>query len=191
MLTTSVEKYQFSSVAQSCPTLCNPINCSTPGLPVHHELPEHTQTDVHWSVMPSNHLILCRPLLLLFSVFPSIMVFSSELTLPIRWPKCWTFSFSIPVNIGFFTTSAPWKAHVVHVKRKSACCVPLCDPMDSTVYGILQARILERVAFPFSRGSSQPRNRIQASHIAGRLFTTWATREAPCPLTQTHISPYK
>ena len=95
MLTTSVEKYQFSSVAQSCPTLCNPMNCSTPGLPVHHELPEHTQTDVHWSVMPSNHLILCRPLLLLFSVFPSIRVFSNESALCIRWPKYWSFSFNI------------------------------------------------------------------------------------------------
>jgi len=51
------------------------------------------------SVMPSNHLILCCPLLLLSSVFPSIRVFSSELALPIRWPKCWSFSFSIPVNI--------------------------------------------------------------------------------------------
>ena len=78
----------------------------------------------------------------------------------------------LPVNIGFFTTSAPWEAHVVHVKRKSACCVPLCDPMDSTVYGILQARILEWVAFPFSKGSSQPRDRTQVSHIAGRFFTS-------------------
>ena len=57
-------------------------------------------------------------------------------------------------------------------------CPALCDPMDSTVHGILQTRILERVAFSFSRGSSQHRNRIQISHIAGRFFTNWATREA-------------
>ena len=56
-------------------------------------------------------------------------------------------------------------------------CPTLCNPMDYTVYGILQARILEWVAFPFSRGSSQPRDRIQVSHIAGRFFTSWATRK--------------
>ena len=56
---------QFSSVAQSCPTLCDPMNRSMPGLPVHHQLPEFTQTRVHRVVMPSSHLILCRPLLLL------------------------------------------------------------------------------------------------------------------------------
>ena len=54
----------------------------------------------------------------------------------------------------------------------------LCDPMDYTVHGILQARILEWVAFPFSRGSSPPRNWTQVSHIAGGFFTSWATREA-------------
>ena len=52
---------QFSSVAQSCPTLCDPMNCSTPGLPVHRQLPEFTQTHIHQSVMPSSHLILGRP----------------------------------------------------------------------------------------------------------------------------------
>ena len=52
-----------------------------------------------------------------------------------------------------------------------------CDPMDSTVHRILQARILEWVAVPFSRGSSQPRDQTQVSHIAGRFFTSWATRE--------------
>ena len=86
---------QFNSVAQSCPTLCNPMNCSTPGLPVHHQLPEFTQTHVHQSVMPSNHLILCRPLLLLPQITPSIRVFSNESTLRMRWPKYWSFSFSI------------------------------------------------------------------------------------------------
>ena len=57
-------------------------------------------------------------------------------------------------------------------------CPTLCDPMDYTVHGILQARILEWVAFPFSRRSSQSRDRTQVSHIAGRFFTSWATREA-------------
>ena len=94
------------SVTQPCPTLCNPMDCSMPGFPVLHHLPELAQTHVHWVVMPSNHLILCRPLLLLPSTFPSIRVFSNELVLQIRWPKYWSFSFSIsPSNeyLGFIS----------------------------------------------------------------------------------------
>ena len=86
---------QFNSVTQSCPTLYDPMNHSTPGLPVHHQLPESTQTCVHESVMPSNHLILCHPLLLLPSIFPNIRVFSNESALCIRWPKYWSFSLNI------------------------------------------------------------------------------------------------
>ena len=138
----------FCSVAQSCPTLCDPMDCSTPGPPVHHKLPEpnkikpvtvSTEVVVHihsgifssvqslsrvwlfatpWiaacqaslfitnsrsslrlksieSVMPSSHLILCHPLLLLTPIPPSIRVFSNESTLCMRWPKYWSFSFSI------------------------------------------------------------------------------------------------
>ena len=81
---------QFSSVAQCCPTLCDPMNHSTPGLPVHHQLLESTHT--HELVMPSNHLILT--LLLLPSIFPSIRVFSNESSLHIRWPKYWSFTFN-------------------------------------------------------------------------------------------------
>ena len=92
---TVIEHFQFSSVAQSCPTLCDPMNCSTPGLPVHHQLPEFTQTHVLELVMPSSHLIRCRPLLLLPPIPPSIRVFSNESTLRMRWPKYWGFSFSI------------------------------------------------------------------------------------------------
>ena len=61
---------------------------------------------------------------------------------------------------------------------KSLSRIQLCDSVDYTVHGILQARILEWVAFPFSRGSSQPRNRTEVSHIVGRFFTSWATKEA-------------
>ena len=84
---------QFS--AQLCLNLCDPMNRSMSGLPVHCQLPESTQTHVHESVMPSNHLILCHPLLLLSSIFPRIRVFSNEYALHIRWPKYWSFSFSI------------------------------------------------------------------------------------------------
>ena len=86
---------QFSSVAQSCPTLCDPMNCSTPGLPVHTSSWSLLKLMSIESVMPSNHLILCCPLLLLPSIFPSNRVFSKESVLCIRWPKYWSFSFSI------------------------------------------------------------------------------------------------
>ena len=89
--------YQFSSVqSQSYLTLCDPMNHSTPGLPVHHQLLESTQTHVIIEpMMPSSHPILCRPLLLLPPIPPSIRVFSNESTLPMRCPKYWSFSFSI------------------------------------------------------------------------------------------------
>ena len=85
----------FLSSVQSHPPLCDPMDCSTPGLLVHHQVPEFTQTHVHESVMPSNHLILCRPLLLLPSIFPSIRFFSKQSTLCIRWSRYWSFSFNI------------------------------------------------------------------------------------------------
>ena len=91
----SLSSVQFSSVAQSCPTLCDPINRSTTGLPVHHQLPEFTQTHVHWvhdAIQPPHPL---HPLLLLPSIFPSIRVFSNESAFSNRWPKYWSFSFSI------------------------------------------------------------------------------------------------
>ena len=93
--TQSIQSVQFSSVTQLCPTLCNPMSRSTPGLPVHHQFPEFTQTQsIKW-VMPSSHLILCHPLLLLPPIPPSIRVFSNQSTLRVRWPKYWSFSFSI------------------------------------------------------------------------------------------------
>ena len=84
-----------SSVAQSCPTLCNPMDCSTPGLPVHHQLPEFTQTHVHWvsdTIQPSHPLLSpCPPA---FNLSQHQGLFQ-ESVLHIRWPKHWNFSFSI------------------------------------------------------------------------------------------------
>ena len=91
----SAHSVQFSSVTQLCPTLCDPMNHSMPGLPVHHQLPEFTQTRVHRVSDASSHLILNRPLLLLPPIPPSIRVFSNESTLCMRWAKYWSFSFSI------------------------------------------------------------------------------------------------
>ena len=104
----SYQVVQFSSVAQSCLTLCDPMNHSTPGLPVHHQLPEFTQTHVHWVVMASSHLILCRPLLLLPPIPPNIRVFSNESTLRIRWPKYCSFSFSISPSNELISFRMDW-----------------------------------------------------------------------------------
>ena len=92
---TAFSSVQFSSVAQSCLTLCDPMNHSTPGLPVHHQLPEFTKTHVHRvsdAIQPSHPL---SSLLLLPPIPPSIRVFSNESALHMRWPKYWSFSFSI------------------------------------------------------------------------------------------------
>ena len=102
---------QFSSVAQSCLALCNPMNCSMPVLPVYHQLLEFTQTHVHWVGDAINHLILCCPLLLLPLIPPSIKVFSNESTLRMWWPKYWSFSFSIsPSNehLGLVSFRRDW-----------------------------------------------------------------------------------
>ena len=90
-----VRSFQFNSVAQSCPTHCDPMDHSPPGFPVLHHLPELAQTLPIESVMRSNYLILCHLLLILPSIFPSIRVCSNESVLHIRWSKYWSFSFSI------------------------------------------------------------------------------------------------
>ena len=140
-------------------------------------------------VMPSNHLVLCCPVLLLPSVFPSIRVFSNESVLHIRWPKydslgrrcragaksrqfvlpvIYTQALSPGVSLPPTcpTIRMPGEQAVLQVSPAhsvSKLCPTLCDPMDgsqpgSSVHGILQARILECVTFPFSRGSSQPKD---------------------------------
>ena len=99
------------SVAKSCLTLCDPMDCSTPGFPVFTISQSLLILMSTESVMPSNHLILCRPLLLLPSIFPSIRFFSSESALCIKWPKYWSFSFSVsPSNeySGFISFRTDW-----------------------------------------------------------------------------------
>ena len=89
---------QFSSVTQSCLTLCDPMDCSTPGLPIYHKLPEFIQTHVHRvgdAIQPSHPLSSPSPPP---SMFPSTRVFSNELVLCIRWPKYWSFTFSISLS---------------------------------------------------------------------------------------------
>ena len=85
----------ISSVAQPCPTLCDPVDYSMPCFPVRNQLPDLLKLMSIELVMPSNHLILCHPLLFLPSILPSIRVFSNQSALLTRWPKYWSFSFSI------------------------------------------------------------------------------------------------
>ena len=126
-------RVQFSSVAQLCPTVCNPTDFSRPGLPVHCQLLELTQTHVHWvgdAIQPPHPL--CRPLLPP-SIFPSIRVFSNESVLCIRWPKYWNFSLSIsPSNeysglmsfridwFDLFAVQGPLKSLLQHHSSKAS-----------------------------------------------------------------------
>ena len=87
--------YQFNSISQLRPTLCDAMDYSMPGFPVHHHSQSLLKLVSIESVIPSNHFILCPPLLLLSSIFPSIRVFSHESVLRIRWPKYCSFSFNI------------------------------------------------------------------------------------------------
>ena len=148
-------------VAQSCPTLCNPMDCSMPDFPVHHQLPEFTQTHVHWVDDAINCLILCFPLLLLPSFFPSVRVLSNESILHIRWPKYWSFSFNIiPSNeysglISFRMVGSPCSPR----DSQESSSTPQFKSINSsalsflfTVHRILQAKILEWVASSLLQG---------------------------------------
>ena len=137
-----------SEVAQSCPILCNPIDYKLP--------------------CSSFHGIFQARILEWVAI--SFSRGSS-------WPRGQTWVSCIARQILYYW--ANWEALVGTWKVKVAqLCPTLCNPMDYIVYGILQARILEWVDFPFSRGSSQPRDRTQVSCIADGFFTSWATREA-------------
>ena len=116
-ISNGVPKFPFSSVTQSCLTLCNPMNHSMPSLPIYHLLPEFTQTHVHWvsdDIQPS-HRPLCRP------PFPSIRVFSNESTLRTRWPKYCSFSFNI----------SPSNEHPGLISFRMDWVDLLCSPRDS------------------------------------------------------------
>ena len=133
---------QFSSVAQSCPPLCDPMNRSTPGLPVHHHLPEFTQTCVHRvcdDIQPFHPLSSPSPPAPNPSQNQSL---SNESTLRMKWPKYWSFSFSI-----------------IPSKEIPGLISFRMDWLDLlAVHGILLARILEWVAMPSSRGTAPPRD---------------------------------
>ena len=142
---------QFSSVTQSCLTLCNPMNRSTPGLPVHHQLPEFIQTHVHRVSEPSSHLILCRPLPLMPPIRASISVFSNESTLRMRWPKYWSFSFSIIPSIeipGLISFRMHWLDHLA---------------VQGTLKSLLQHQVQKHQFFGALQPSSQSNSHVHTS----------------------------
>ena len=165
------------------------------------------------SVMPSHHLIPCRSLLPP-SIFPSIRVFSNESVIRIRWPKYWSFSFSISLFneysglisfmidwLDLFAVQGTFKNlfQIHSQKHGGGClvaqsCLTLCDPMDcnlqgSSLHEISQARTLEWVTISFSRGSSQPRDRTKVPCI-GRWILYWLSHQGSCScLTSANTAP--
>ena len=136
-------------VIQSCPTLRDPMDCSPPGSSVHGILQARI---VEWVAIP-------------FSRGSSQ---GSHLGIEPGSPT---------LQVDSLLSEPPGKLRAPEVKLARSC-LTLCNPMDYTVHGILQARILEWVAIPFSRGFSQPRDQTRVSCTAGGFFTSWATREA-------------
>ena len=135
-------------MAQSCLTLCNPMDCSTPGFPVR-SLLKFMPIE---SLMPSNYLILCRPLLLLPSIFHSLRVLSNESVLRIRWPKDWSFSFSIsPSNehSGLISFRIEWLDLLAVQGTLKSLLQPQFKSISSsaTLYSFLNFMFLLRIIF--------------------------------------------
>ena len=136
----------MSEVAQSCPTLCDPMDCSMPGFPVQHQIPELAQLTSIKSVRSSNHLILCRSFLLPSSIFPSSMVFSKESVLRIRWLKYWSFSFSIsPSNecSGLISLKTGWLDILAVQGTQESSPVPQFEGINSLALCILYGSVLK------------------------------------------------
>ena len=122
------------------------MNCSSPGFPVHHQLLELAQTELHRVGDATNHLILCRPLLLLPSIFSSIRVFPNESVLRIRWPEYWSFSFNIsPSNeySGLISFRMDWlDLLAIRVTLKEFSRTPQFKSISSSVLNFLYSPTL-------------------------------------------------
>ena len=152
-------------VAQSCPTLCDPMGYSLPGSSVHGIFQARM---LKWVPISYPHSIL-----LMFSKNPVHVPVLVPDTCLLRMD-----SFSWRPSLWSTNIGTQHGVHTLSEVKITQSCPTLCDPMGYTVHGILQVRILEWVAVPFSRRSSQPRDWTQVSCIVGWFFTSWATREA-------------
>ena len=172
---------QFSSVSQSCLTLCDPMNRSTPGVPVHHQLPESTQTHVHRvsdAIQQSHPLSSPSPPAINLSQHQGRFKWVSS---PLQVAKVLEFQLQ--------HQSLQWTPRTDLNLFCCCCsvaklCLTLCNPMDcsrpgSSVHGISQARILEWVVISLSKGSSQPRGWTRVSCTGRWILYRWTTREAP------------
>ena len=138
---------QFSSVAQSCPTLCDPMNHSMSGLPVHHQLREFKLRSIEL-VMRSSHLILCGPLHLLPLIPSSIRVYPNESTLHIRWPKYWSFIFSISPSNEQDWSPLGWTGWISLQSLTKLKIKLLYDPAKPTPGDISGGNSLEKIYAP-------------------------------------------
>ena len=136
----------------------------------------HTHTHTHTHIYTHILLKKLRNILYFIHIFENVSLKDQEFLIII--PKISiilnviNYMINVQISLSLFLTTSNERKVKVKVAQSS---LTLCDPMDYTVHGILQARILEWVVFPFSRGSSQPRDQTQGSHIAGEFFTSWAT----------------
>ena len=148
--------HKFSSVAQSSPTLCDPMNHSTPGLPVHHHSWSPPKPISIESVMPSNHLILCHPLLLLPSIFPSIRIFSNESALRIRWSKYWSFRFNMSSSnehSGLISFRMDWLDLLVVRGALKSSPIPQFKSINSSALSFLYSATLTSIQDPWKNHS--------------------------------------
>ena len=147
-LSDSLRENQFSSVTHSCLTLCDPMGCSMPGFPVYHHSRNLLKLLSIKSVMPSNHPILCCPLLLLPSIFPIIRVFSNESAHCIRWPKYWSFSFIIsPSNeySGLISFRMDWLDLLAVQDSQESSPTPQFKSISSSMLSFLCGSILTSI----------------------------------------------
>ena len=145
-----ISSVKFSSVSQLCPTLCDPMDCRTPGFPVHHQLPELTQTHVHWvgdAIQPSHPL---RPILPP-SIFPRITVFSKESVLPTRWPKVLVFELphqSFQWILGLISFRMDWLDLLVVQGTQESSPTPQFKSINSSalsfLYSLTLTQLLEK-----------------------------------------------
>ena len=161
-------------LARSCLTLCDPMDYSKPGFPVLFHLPEFAQTHVYWVLMSPNHLILCCPLPLLPSIFPRIRVFSNDLALCIRWPKYWSFNFSISPSSeysGLISFRIDWFNLLTVQGSLKSLSAPQFEGINSLMFSILYGPILTSLHHYWKHHSFDYLDLCQKSDIS-LLFNT-------------------